>query len=324
MTIAVMACHAGREKQHLVARCHSTQGQHAHAQQGDPDISQLEPALQMQWDHAANAHLGNIIIKPYSNKLVSWICHQCPDRHLHSWEATVNNRTKRSGCPQCRGRKVCKHNSLATKAPEIAAQWDFEANEGTPDSVVAQSGQRVGWLCDVCGHKWSAAPNPRVSKKKKSGCPQCAGNARTKKKVRHPTFAKCQDPEVRALLAEWDHERNAPLKNFPHNTRLRSSKPISWLCAKCPAGQKHSWSATPKHRTSRSKTGCPFCVGQAACKCNSLQALCPAIAAEWDYGKNKGQPSDYTASSHHLAWWSSPQRGSWQQTINLRTKGLQG
>ena len=295
----------------------STQQQHT--QQEGLDISLLEPALQKQWDHAKHAHMGNIVIKPHSNKEVWWTCDQCPDGHPHSWSATVYNRTRGTGCPQCTGRKVCKHNSLATKAPGVAAQWDYEENDGTPDSVVAQSSQVVSWLCDACGHKWSATPDSRVSKRK-SGCPDCATVARrTKKQTKHPTFAECQDPEVRALLGEWDHIRNAAKNSFPHNTRLRSAKQINWLCTKCPAGQEHSWSAQPCDRTSHNKTGCPSCAGRAACKCNSLQALYPDVAAEWDYSKNKGQPSEYPASSGYLAWWSSPQRGSWQQTISSRT-----
>ena len=106
-------------------------------------------ALQQQWDHAANAHLSNIVITPHSSRKVSWTCDQCPDGHLHSWSAAVKHRSDGTGCPQCIGRKVCRHNSLATKAPLIAAQWDYEANDGTPDTVVAYSSQKIGWCCDV-------------------------------------------------------------------------------------------------------------------------------------------------------------------------------
>ena len=302
-------------------RCHSSR-QDKPLQQEGPDISRLDPGLQQQWDYAANAHLGAIGIKPHSNRMVWWTCDQCPDGHLHSWEATVNKRSSGRGCPQCSGRKVCKHNSLATKAPKVAAQWDYDANEGNPDSVVAHSTHPVGWLCKVCGDRWKATPNHRVGKLK-TGCPQCYDNTRGKNQIKHPTFAECQDPCGKALLTEWDHDRNAPQQNFPHNTRLRSSKQIFWLCTACPAGQEHSWSATPSNRSDKHKSGCPICAGCVACKCNSLQALYPDIAAEWDYAKNEGQPSEYTASSHHPVWWSSPQSGSWQQTINSRTKELQ-
>ena len=289
-------------------------------QQQDPDISRLDPALQQQWDHAANAHLGNIDIKPYSSRMVWWRCDQCPDGHLHRWEATVNNRSSGRDCPQCSGRKVCKHNSLATKAPEVAAQWDYGANDGTPDDVVAQSNTTVGWRCDICGHPWRARIDSRLSRIK-TGCPKC-GDAAKGRKQKHPTFADCQDPQGKACLAEWDHERNPPQGNFPHNITLKSGKQVFWLCTKCPAGKEHSWAAMPNHRTGHSKTGCPFCVGQAVCKCNSLPSLYPEIVAEWDYAKNTKQPSDYTASSTSVAWWSSPQGGSWQQRIDSRTNGV--
>ena len=52
--------------------------QQQQTQQEGPDISLLEPALQKQWDHAANAHLGNMVIKSHSQKEVWWTCDQCP------------------------------------------------------------------------------------------------------------------------------------------------------------------------------------------------------------------------------------------------------
>ncbi|KAL3160238.1 hypothetical protein ABBQ32_010991 [Trebouxia sp. C0010 RCD-2024] len=303
--------------QHPEARGVLHQGQHAYLQQQGPNISNLDPALQQQWDLGANAHLGNIVIKPHSNREVWWRCDQCPDGHLHSWSAGVRQRTRGSGCPQCNGRQVCKHNSLATKAPWIAAQWDYEANDAAPEHVVAQSNQKASWHCKVCGHKWKATPNTRVSRH--SGCKQCADEARKgKENIKQPTFAECKH----YLLAEWDHERNAAQGYFPHKVTLKSAKHIFWLCNKCPAGHEHSWSAQPYSRTRHKQAGCPFCVGQAACKCNSLQMLHPSIAAEWDYLKDQGKPDDYLAASSYLAWWSSPEYGSWQQSINSRTSGI--
>ncbi|KAL3138661.1 hypothetical protein ABBQ32_006419 [Trebouxia sp. C0010 RCD-2024] len=307
-------CQAGRTvDQHLEVRHHSSKVQHAHAKQQGPNISLLAPVLQKQWDHTANAALGDIDIKPYSNRKVYWICDQCPDGHAHSWSAPVANRTKGSGCPLCRGRTVCKHNSLATKAPSVAAEWDYEANSGTPNDVTAQSGQIVYWRCACCGCKWITSPHVRV-RKQRSGCPQCAEDARTTRN-KQPTFAECRHP----LLAEWDHQQNKIQGNSPANTTLKSNKQIFWLCTKCPAGQQHSWAAPPHRRARRSKPGCPFCAGQAACKCNSLQALYPDVAAEWDCSKNTGQPCDYTARSHKVVWWCTPQCGSWPQTICSRT-----
>ena len=93
-------------------------------------------------------------------------------------------------------------------------------------------------------------------------------------------------------------------------------------CFSADVAQYNQDLAGPNNRYGRSKTGCPRCAGQASCKCNSLQALYPDIAAEWDYAKNEGQPSDCTASSHHLFWWFSSKRGSWQQAIYSCSEGL--
>ena len=298
-------------KQSLIAQSIPNNHQRAYVQQGSPDFSGLDLTLQQQWDVAANAHLGDVVIKPQSKKEVWWLCDQCPDGYLHSWSAAVYSRSNGNGCPQCRGRKVCRHNSLATKAPGVAAQWDFEANDGQPDTVVMQSNQHAHWLCDACGHKWSARIMTRVMQK--TGCPECA---KVRKWTKRPTFAG------HPLLAEWDHIRNSKLEHYPDSTTLQSNKQIFWLCHNCPAGQQHSWSARPCERTGRSKSGCPFCAGKRACRCNSLQALYPDTAAEWDYCKNQGQPSDYPAGSGYIAWWISPQRGSWQQTIHRRTNAV--
>lgn len=136
---------------------------------------------------------------------------------------------------------------------------------------------------------------------------------------KHPTFAEFRHQ----LLAEWDHTRNAAQGNYPHNINVKSIKKIHWLCGHCPGGQEHSWSAPPNDRTSRYKPGCPFCAGKAACRCNSLQALFPDMASEWDYSRNKRQPDDIPACSTDSAWWVNAKRGNWKQTIQSRTNVVQ-
>lgn len=140
-------------------------------------------------------------------------------------------------------------NSLATKAPTVAAQWSYEKDNGTADSVVAQRSQVFRWLCDAYGHKWTVSIDARVNNN--SGCLQCAQLESTKH-TKQPTLAECRDSQVTALLTPWDHEHNAADNNYPHNTTLKSHKQIHWPCIKCPAGQKHSWSAlTYSHQRDR-------------------------------------------------------------------------
>ena len=284
-------------------------------QTAGPDISLLDPVLQNQWDHTANRHLGPIVIKPHSGIKVWWHCDQCPDGHLHSWAATVQNRSNGTGCPQCSGQKVCKHNSLATKSPLVAAEWHPISNTFSPEYVIATSNKSAVWQCQACSHVWTARLRFRVARG--SGCPICSRRLKVRAGKRHRTLADSNNP----LLKEWDHSRNAALGMFPDNITPGSAKKVFWLCPNCPAGQKHSYSATPNDRTRRQHpTGCPYCAGRKACKCNSLHTHYPQLASEWDFAKNEGTPDDHTAHSCYMAWWTSAKRGSWQQSIDRRTQ----
>ena len=139
----------------------------------------------------------------------------------------------------------------------------------------------------------------------RAGCPQFV-------RMQRPRRRPGNQPLQSAIIPSW----RSGITNTKATIRFSGS-------AKCPAGQEHSWSAQLCSRTGRQQTGCPFCAGHAACRCNTLQALYPDTAEEWDHSKNEGQPREHTATSTYLAWWFSPQRGSWQQTINAQTLQVQ-
>lgn len=260
-------------------------------------------------------HLGNIAISKFADRKVAWTCDQCPDGHPHKWTATVNSRSNGAGCPQCKGGKLCKHNSLAAVAPASAAYWDIQKNGCTADMILANSSAPAHWHCSNCKHDWITRPNRKAQRH--SRCPNCtSGNRRTNQK--HPTFVQSQHP----LLAEqWDHERNAADGLYPDSVTLGSQKRVHWFCHKCCVGEPHRWTAMPSSRIGRS-AGCPFCASRAVCKCNSLQTVFPSIAAEWNHDLNLGTPDDYTARCNKLVWWTSKDRGSWQQKIHSRSEGI--
>ena len=283
----------------------------AQAEEQGPDISCLSSLLQSQWDHLKNAHLSNVLITPHSNRKVWWVCDQCPDGYAHEWETTVNSRTNGSGCPYCASRSVCQHNSLPTHAPAVAAQWSSK-NQLSSDKFMANSNKPAIWQCH-CGHEWTAAISKRTHGK--TGCPECN---RVKQAGRipqcHPVLADGQ-PEVMQL---WDWEANGRAGLDPSKLRCFSNKKANWICHKCPKGQPHRWQAQISDVTRGSR--CPCCAGMQACSCNSLQALCPTIAAEWDHTRNEGTPDDYPAHSHKEVWWYNRWRGHFQSRIGHRAR----
>ena len=282
-----------------------------------PDISQLSPILQRQWMHDRNKHLGSIKVKPYSSRKAWWSCPDCPDGHSHIWEATVGSRTKGRGCQFCSGNKVCKHNSLATKAPEAAHDWHTDRNLPlSPETVTAQSNVRALWCCAACQHEWLTRIQVRVIR----GCPKCAkahaGSSKDGMRQKHPTFASCNHP----LLAQWNHGLNAREGNYPENTTLGSNKLIWWDCKNCPKGRKHVWQAKPFQRAGTAQSSCPFCAGKKVCACNSLQTVYPEVAVDFDIKANQLTPDQVTRSPHPEYRWLSDKPETPLRITELRRK----
>ena len=151
-----------------------------------PHISQLAPHLQEEWDHAANAHLGMIIIAPKSSRKVWWSSGMCKTRQPHRWQAIIRARTNGSSCPYDIGRAVCPCNDLAHNHTEVAEEWYWEINgERTPENVTAGSRFKAAWRCGLCGHRWSAHVRERT---RGTGCPPC-GREASRSRTRQPSIS---------------------------------------------------------------------------------------------------------------------------------------
>ena len=134
------------------------------------------PDLAAEWHPTLNGKLTPTDVPAGSNKRVWWKCTKGND---HEWLAPVVRRTgdQESGCPFCAGKKVSTTNSLATVAPEVAAEWHPDKNRPlTPNDVVAGATRKVWWRCAVDPrHEWVATLNSRCNVTSGgSGCPQCA------------------------------------------------------------------------------------------------------------------------------------------------------
>ena len=277
--------------------------------QAGPNISKLAPHLQQEWDHAANAHLGRVVITPHSHSKVWWRSGMCKTGQPHRWQATVSNRSNGRSCPYNTGKAVCPCNDLAHNYPEVAAEWDWEANvERTPETVSASSNIKAAWRCGLCGHRWSATVSLRT---KGTGCPQCAREAR-RIQTRQPSIS-IGAPH---LLAEWDREANKKCGWQPDQITLGSGKKVHWVVHdECKLGLVHRWQASPNDRITLS-SGSPFPSGKAVCACNSLAVQCPEAADLWD-SQNNGDltPGGVAVQSVKVVAWKGPDGSQWQQKV---------
>ena len=129
-----------------------------------------------QWHPNRNGDLTPEKTTPFSNRKVWWICEKG-----HPFQATVASRTRLgNGCPYCAGHKaLAGFNDLATRHPDVAAQWHPHLNgDLTPQAVTPGSHKKVWWQC-ADGHVWQARVDTRTDHRK-CGCPVCAGKISTK------------------------------------------------------------------------------------------------------------------------------------------------
>ena len=140
-------------------------------QKGFNDLASLYPALAEEWDTAKNGTLSPEMVTPASNRKAWWLCPLG-----HSYSAAISSRVARkTGCPYCTGRKVLAgFNDLATRCPDVAAQWHPTLNGSLiPEMVTVGSHRKVWWQCPL-GHTWKAVIYSRTGAQR-CGCPVCAG-----------------------------------------------------------------------------------------------------------------------------------------------------
>ena len=194
-------------------------------------------------------------------------------------------------------------NDLATKNPELAAEWHPTKNgDLRPTDVTACTHRKVWWLGE-CGHEWEADVGSRNSG---SGCPYCNKG----------TFLQgfndlaTTNPE---LVAEWHPTKNGDLE--PTDVTAANNRKVWWR-HQMPDGSWHEWKGTISGRAGKSKIGCLICSNkQLLVGFNDLATVNPEVAAEWHPTKNGDLKStDVVAGSPKKVWWRHQMPdGSWHE-----------
>ncbi len=208
----------------------------------DNSLAVTHPEPAAQWHPTKNGALTPDQVVAGSTRKVWWVCEQG-----HEWPAQIASRAlEGKGCPYCAGRQVWPgFNDLASRRPELAAQWHPTRNLPLlPTQVTPCSNRKVWWRCDK-GHDYRAYINHRSSMD--SGCPYCAN-----RKVL-PGFNDLATVEP-AVADQWHPTLNGALT--PQMVTAGSRKRVWW---ECPLG--HTWKAVIYSRAFDRKCGCPVCAG---------------------------------------------------------------
>jgi predicted nucleic acid-binding Zn-ribbon protein len=279
---------------------------------GQNDLATLFPDVANSWDTERNLPISPDAVPAGSNSKFWWKCHTCG----HSWKTTVVGRTSsKSGCPACANKLnqkprvalIAGETDLQTTHPLIAAEWDFEKNDGlAPTMVTAGSARKVGWICGL-SHRWDALVNSRTLQG--TGCPFCSGQ----RVLRGFNDLQTSKPEI---AKQWDFAKNEEFN--PASISIGSRLSVWWRC-----DLDHSWKARIANRTYLDR-GCPFCGGKKLLEgFNDLLTRYPEIAAEWDSQSNQRQPSEVMPGNNSKAWWICPFGHRYYSSIVGRT-GVHG
>ena len=267
------------------------------------------PQLVEEWNYAKNGTITPETITAHNNQKVWWVCKVCG----HEWKATINNRSKEHGCPQCskiRVQKLKKETELKQRGsllyhnPSWLSEWNYTLNDTDPSEVFLNSSTSYWWTC-ANGHNFKASPNNRNSSK---GCPYCSN---------HKVLIGFNDLETLypKLLIEWDYEKNIDV--LPNSVTPGSDKKVWWKCSCC----GYEWYTSISKRVAGN--GCPACVGKKVfVGYNDLATTAPHIAQEWHHDKNTDiQPTSVTKNSNKKVWWKCKYGHEWQASVNNRTNG---
>lgn len=203
---------------------------------GFNDLASQNSELAAQWSDRNATGPDEVTQRSHTRAL--WTCAKG-----HDWEATVKDRAFGYGCPYCAGQKVIPgETDLATLAPEVAAEWHPEKNEGiTPSQVARSSGVKRWWRCSVDPtHQWKSTPGDRWHG---YGCPYCSGN----KVLSGYNDLQTTHPEI---AAEWH-----PTKNGKTRVTDVSYGSVQMRWWRCPEG--HEYKRLPNSRSHG--RGCSFC-----------------------------------------------------------------
>ena len=248
-----------RERGHLFAawpanRCSKKKSgcpycQGLQAYPGENDIATLHPELCEELSEYQEADLDPKALLEGSSQRVLWVCRKNP-KHVYPM-SPYERLTLNSGCSFCAGKRVLPgENDLATLRPELALEWDFEANQPwTPNLFTEHSNKEFFWICQLNqAHKWPARINTRS---KGHGCRICARVMRGRNDLETRVRA---EPSKSHLLREWSKTN---LKD-PSEVAFSCNDNYKWTC---PKGHL-DFEASPANRWFCS-TGCPSCAPSA-------------------------------------------------------------
>jgi len=278
----------------------------------------------IQWDYDKNNE-ENLYPENFTKSSHKKVWVKC--NNGHSWKANISNVfDKEKGCPYCSHKiPIIGETDLKTKFPEIAKEWDYDKNYPyRPEDFLFASNKKVHWIKTIKKYNkiWKLEWEDIISVRtlQDAGCPYLTNK---KLLIGFNDFKSwCIYNNRVDLLEEWDYNKNT-LK--PEECLDGGSKNIWWKRILIKNDKKFEISWKTKIYNRKNGVGDPYsCVpARKILKgYNDIESNYPELMKEWNYNKNKKNPSEYLKDSNQKVWWKCSVCGyEWNTLITTRTRG---
>lgn len=205
---------------------------------GHNDLQTLYPQIAALFHKSLNLPAKASALASHSKGRYVWVCPKG-----HNFTSSPRQLVIGYGCGVCSGIQVLSgFNDLATRAPQIAREWDHERNGVlSPSTISGGSELKVWWLCPL-NHHYQMRIDNRVFLGRQ--CAVC-GNRQVEVGIND---LESQRP---FLVKEWDVDKNTQLN--PNEVSIESTKKAWWVCS-----EGHSFKSQINMRANRG-VGCPKC-----------------------------------------------------------------
>jgi len=258
------------------------------------------PELIEEWHPTKNRRLNPSNITPYSHQIVWWKC----KHHGHEWKASIANRSRGNGCPECRPNTSLAEIRLFCELKAIFHDAEPRFRVGGNECDIFLPQYRVAIEYD--GVHWHSDKHTKDIDKKK----------------------RLRDHEITLFRVREYGLR----KTSPRDVQLEAGEVGLSVVKKLAAALIQDVELSPNHRRhleqylSRNE----FINNEDYLRRvanlpgpdfeESMSHLFPSIADEWDYKKNFPlRPEMFTPGTHIKVWWRCTENHEWEAAISGRT-----
>ena len=264
-------------------------------------LARTHPEIAAQWHPTLNGPKKPEDYPPGSSEKVSW---RCERRHV--WEATINDRTIGTGCPQCRPRTSRLEMRLYCELKALWSDIVWRPKIGRIECDIYLPASKVG--LEVDGFPWHAGKEREDAIK---------GERLLQKGIKlfrvrdnhlrrlSPTDTFFDYKEnalsiVQRVLSQlmlhvsFSREDKAKIRHYLEANKLRNGREFREMLARLPAPPPEA----------------------------SLAKLHPRIAKEWNHQRNVPlEPKMFTPQSSQKVWWRCRYGHQWKTAIAARSGG---